>query len=78
MGIFEFNDTPEVFPGDVQSKTFYINIIAPKIIDLIFISMVPLVNRIISEDKNQDVEEIEYQYRLCRTDIGGPMVFCEN
>ena len=76
MGISEFNDIPVEFPGDVQSKTFYLNNIAPKIIDLIFISMVPLVNRIISED--QDVEEIEYQYCVCRTDIGDPMIFCEN
>ena len=33
---------------------------------------------LILQTSNQDDDETEYQYCLCRTDIGGPMIFCEN
>ena len=75
LQISEFNDIPEEFPGDIHGKVFYLYNITAKTIDLIFISVVPLVKRFTSEDQNQDVEEIENHNCLCLTDIGGPMTF---
>ena len=75
LQISEFNDIPEEFPGDIHGKVCYLYNITAKIIDLIFISVVPLVKRITSENQNQDVKEIENHYCLCLTDIGGPMTF---
>ena len=64
MGISNLDEIPEDFPNDIQGKIFYLNDIAAKIIDLVFITVIPLVQRITSEKQNQDDDVTEYEYCL--------------
>ncbi|KAL3867568.1 hypothetical protein ACJMK2_040455 [Sinanodonta woodiana] len=73
------NDTPSDFPESLQDKLIYLDRVATQIVDMVFLSSLPTVQKILKSEEQAARDDSYSDYCICKQDIpGSDMIFCEN
>ncbi|KAH3872152.1 hypothetical protein DPMN_035366 [Dreissena polymorpha] len=78
MSTSDIEEKPQDFPSKTEEEVHFLNKIAGKIVDMVFLSSQPTVKKIVFSN-GEDSDECPSEYCVCRTEKPGlTMVFCDN